>query len=130
VDFDSIDLTDELTRVPRFLLVVAEADCVHAYYISDQAKICQTSLSLVGKTIVSVSVSNPSKNKMVFAVATAFFDHSQIQMQTLTLKDDKVLKFGAPNGDVKYAHDYPVGRARLSKNLPRYMVTCGEGIDL
>lgn len=40
------------------------------------------------------------------------------------------LKFDKDAGNVLNAHDVPVGRARLSKILPRYMVTCGEGKDL
>lgn len=51
-------------------------------------------------------------------------------MQALHFKED-VLKFKADlEGSIPDTHKYPVGRVRLSKQMPRYCVSCGEGIDL
>lgn len=74
VDFDGIDLTDELTREQRCLLVIGENDAIHAHYIVEGKKVLSACLPLLGKTLVSVSVSNPARNKAVFAVAMGLFD--------------------------------------------------------
>ena len=80
VDFDfiKVPLPDNvpLSKDPnRTLLLVGEKNQVTAYVLEGKSRLAQVTLPLVGKTLVSVSVSAPKNAKQgSFLVAIGLFD--------------------------------------------------------